>query len=323
MQQSINQENQNLHHLIESLISKAVGSQEQPRYQSAGGWWKAQSETDDAKPVSQQIVHLAFNAPNFSCAFVTAYQFALRTMFPVLPKGANLACLCVSEKNGNSPKAIESSSKNQKIHGEKTFVTCANSIDTLLIIINDQDLPIIDTQNKALRLVQINNVQAIKNPSLSLSLSPYNKDKFLPDIEKGNLLLNDFPMKDAIYWEGDAHQRYSKPFSVLEGLCIRLAMCAHLLKWASVYQWPTVLRADLILQISALANALDCSPQSATTQIIIDSQNRLMEGLIKQIDTISVSNSLFNEHWQRDKICLYMDFRLRSQRLENAWQTLE
>lgn len=325
--------NNNLNELIESLITQAHLSEEQPEYQSAGLWWKKCWQKENLLPQSNlhQLVVLAFQAPNFSCAFVVAYQIALRRMFPQLPLHANLACLCVSEKAGNSPKAIECAIKEQKINGEKTFVTCTAELDTLLIMVDDQDASISLDQNKTpisssknsltktLKLLQINHVSTVKSRSLHLSLSPFNADKFLPDIGKGNLLLNNFPIEQVDELKGDAHPTYSKPFSVLEGLCIRLAMCAHLLKWACVYHWPTSLQADLILQIFALENTLQNSAHSATTQIVIDAQNRLLEKLIPLIDELAEKQPLFKVHWQRDKIALFMDFRLKEKRLNEAW----
>lgn len=311
--------NKNLHSLLQALMLEASRSHEQPSYQSAGLWWQhIWQQNRVAQDKAQQIIELAFKAPNFSCAFVAAYQSALQLMFPQLPATANLACLCVSEKAGNSPKAIDCALKDQKVNGEKTFVTCANAVDTLLVMIDDQT-SVQQHAKKSLRLMQIDKVQTLLGKGLQVSLSEFNAEKFLPDIGKGNLLLRDFPIDQAVLLSGEAHEVYSKPFSVLEGLCIRLSMCAHLLKWACVYQWPKPLQADLLLQLSALTSALQSSAQSALTQVLVDAQHRLMEKLVTDIDSEAEKHPVFKTHWQRDKLCLFMDFRLREKRLSNAW----
>jgi hypothetical protein len=321
----------NISQLLESLISQA--SQEKKTNHvihncDASVWWLEQyPKLPDSHSLSMQLTNLSFLAPNFSCTFIAAYQIALRIMFPEYIYGQNIACLCISEKGRNSPKAIHCTLENGVINGEKSFVTCAQNIQTLLVMLDDKETITSDntitSDKKNLKLAIVTNTQEIMAQKLGLTITLSEPAKFLPEIGKGRLSLNNFPLANAQLIIGDAHDKFSKPFSVIEGLCIRFATCTTLLKWACILNWSEHLKSDLIIQILSLKSCIDDAPLSPITQITIDSQSRAMENIIEQVDSlVTKEDPKLQEHWQRDKVCFYMDFRLRPSRLEKAWVAL-
>src|SRR5690606_25024978 len=117
--------------------------------------------------------------------------------------------------------------------GIKTFVTCAPHVDHLLLMIDLADASGSRSSSfgkKQLRLLRIENVRELeKTGALRIDSSP--PAAFLPDVDKGRLTLRCLPFHpEHLLKEADAHQAYSKPFSVLEGLYIRLAAAASLLR---------------------------------------------------------------------------------------------
>jgi alkylation response protein AidB-like acyl-CoA dehydrogenase len=71
-------------------------------------WWRRHRAIarEHADPIHQAIVG-GFVADRVGWAFASGYQAALRALFPDAP-GDKLCALCVTEADGNSPKAIRS-----------------------------------------------------------------------------------------------------------------------------------------------------------------------------------------------------------------------
>jgi|GEM_PF-3953295 len=362
-----------------SHTTEHIMLEEIKRHNSAGRWWKENIKQFsiessqypylkvEKKVNHHQLIMMAYHAPNFSSAFNTAYQFALRLVFPNL-NDQELACLCVSEKAGNNPKSIESTLYNNKLTGHKSFVTCTKQLDSLFImaktLIKDETSTL--SQNKAgkeaknqnttehhtLRIIKISHIQNLikqQREDFNLSCSAllaktlpkelttnsdmehstkYNKNNtlnvFMTELEKGQLNLKEFDINihNAEVFPENAHSYYSKPFSVAEGLCMRIASLSYVLKCAVVFSWPKPLQADIIFQITALSTLVEQS-KSPMTQIMIDAQDRMLKQNIQQIEELCKHAPVeFQEHWKNNKLWFFMDVKYREKRLINAWQTL-
>ena len=95
--------------------------------ESVADWWPRHRAIarDHADPMHQAIVG-GFVADRVGWAFASGYQAALRALFPDAP--ANRICaLCVTEADGNSPKAIKSSLRESAdgwvLNGDKRWTT--------------------------------------------------------------------------------------------------------------------------------------------------------------------------------------------------------
>lgn len=292
---------------------------------SAGLWWRQNLKSSkDFSHASDKVIFLAFHSENFACAFNVAYQFALRHLFTQQIQDDEIACLCVSEQGGNSPALINTQlvkeQNNYFISGEKTFITCADQVDTLFILFDDKSQ--IKTDNaKTLRVLVISDVRKIiAQQQAGFTLTVAEKSMFVPEIQKGRLKLEHFEVNTSAMLPEEGHQYYSKSFSVLEGLFIRLANVSFLLKWSCYFCWPQSLKADLLAQITVLKQILDGNPLAPQAQILLDAQARMLEQNLTQIETLVLQTpAAFQAHWQRDKIVLFMDAPLRKQRLEKAW----
>ena len=84
----------------------------------------------------QLALHAGFFAPGIGYSFAGGYQSALRALVDKLPAD-KLAALCVTEDNGNHPRAIATTlnrSDNQLIiSGSKKFITGGAQSDILLV----------------------------------------------------------------------------------------------------------------------------------------------------------------------------------------------
>lgn len=325
--------------LIEQLFAQVAQLKHTACLQdsSAGLWWKQNlAQADHFDSDIDKLSYLAFCAPNFSVAFNCGYQFALKRMFaeecPELFVNGSLSCLCISEQGGNSPKAIECLASKTGVNGVKTFVTCASHIDHVLVMLDDQSASDKDTENNSETAVDQKNLKLLKISQLPLLLKEMPEalqidlsapSKFLPDVDKGVLKLNNFPLDKGQLLSKPAHEAYSKPFSVLEGLYIRLASTSMLLKLALVQSWDKTLQSDLIAQITLLTSIIENEANTAFGQVLLDTHVRHMDLLLPQVDELmDKSDAQTREHWQRDKVIFYMDFKLRPKRLQQAWAEL-
>src|SRR6185503_1328372 len=77
--------------------------------ESVKQWWPRHRAiaNEHPDPIHQAIIG-GFVADRVGWAFASGYQAALRALFPDMP-GDRICALCVTEADGNSPKAIKSS----------------------------------------------------------------------------------------------------------------------------------------------------------------------------------------------------------------------
>src|SRR6185436_8579659 len=103
--------------------SQAAASQ----CESVAQWWPRHRAiaAGHPDPIHQAIVG-GFVADRVGWAFASGYQAALHSLFPEAP-GDRICALCVTEAEGNSPKAIKSSLKRNGdgwlLNGAKRWTT--------------------------------------------------------------------------------------------------------------------------------------------------------------------------------------------------------
>ena len=95
--------------------------------EKVGDWWPRHRAiaAEHAQTIHQAIVG-GFVADRVGWAFASGYQAALRALFPDAPAD-RLCALCVTEADGNSPKAIRSSLRQSEnawfLNGAKKWTT--------------------------------------------------------------------------------------------------------------------------------------------------------------------------------------------------------
>jgi hypothetical protein len=88
--------------------------------ESVSQWWTRHRAIarEHVDPIHQAIIG-GFVADRVGWAFASGYQAALRALFPDAPAD-RICALCVTEADGNSPKAIKSSLKKNGEAGSST-----------------------------------------------------------------------------------------------------------------------------------------------------------------------------------------------------------
>ena len=88
------------------------------RCESVADWWPRHRAIAAEHPDTvQQAIVGGFVADRLGWAFASGYQAALRALFPDAPAD-RICALCVTEADGNSPKAIKSIAKGRRLAAE-------------------------------------------------------------------------------------------------------------------------------------------------------------------------------------------------------------
>lgn len=292
--------------------------------ESAGLWWLDNFKLANGfdKDI-EKLMALAFQANNLSSVFNVGYQFAIRAMFgkklPAILQPGCLSCLCVSESGGNSPKAMLCYADQQGLTGVKTFVTCAPQVNHLLVLFDDQREHH-KRDSKTLRIAFIQNARQCEGVTIIES----DPARFLPNLDKGKVIIENLKLDDIHVLAEDAHEAYSKPFSILEGLYIRLACIAYLFKVCLLVNADKTLQSDVFSELSMLATLASADKQTPYYQLLLDAHARRLFVILANVESLlEGQDEDFKSQWNRDKVIFFIDTQLRIKRLEQAWQTID
>ena len=280
---------------------------------------------DFGKPIEKSIIG-GFVADRMAYAFLSGYEFALQKQFPCLPP-EGLAAFCVSEKGGSRPKAMDTvllpnqESDGYILKGQKSFVTCADEAEYLLVAAKS-----ITVDQKG----QANNEDALRpeikvvlveanSPGISVEVS--SAMPFIPELKKGSLVLENVKVSKKSVLSGDGYSDFVKPFSCVEGVYVLAAISVQLLRLAYLFSWPEKIKAQLLSVVATLITLEQGDMCSASTEI-------MMSGLKEQLKLITEASkplwSALPEHHckrlLRDGGMLMMSDKAHLTRLERAWQ---
>ncbi len=270
-----------------------------------------------------------FLSDRLGYAFLSGYEHALQKHFKILPR-QSLAAFCVSEKGGSRPKAMKTflagrgGEEGYLLNGQKSFVTCAEDAEWLLIAaalelqMNHGVDSRVGEHTGERPEIKLALVKA-DAPGLSVTSSP--ELPFIPEIKKGSLTLKNVLVSEENVLCGDGYSDYVKPFSCVEGVYIAAATAAHLFRLACLFDWPHDLQAQTLstlLGLKQLEQGDMCSPAAEI----------MVSGLKAQLKQITeASKPLWTRmplpHQQRlgrDCGMLLMTDKAHLTRLERAWQ---
>lgn len=260
-----------------------------------------------------------FLSDRLAYVFLSGYQAALHATFPMLNPN-KIAAFCVSEQGGNRPKAIQTSMQVEgdryKLDGSKTFVTCAEDADELLVAACDLSMSMTRPHIKILHLPGI-----VKGARIE-------EDKvlpFMPELKRGRLTLDGCICPVSSLLEGDGYADYIKPFSPLEALYVMAAGVSYMVRLARLYAWPEPFIEQCFAVLVSIQGANFSDPEAIENQIFIGGLREQVKALVvltENADCWDDSDAEVHKRWLRDKVMLMMPDRAHGVRLERAWQSL-
>ncbi|MDM4771983.1 acyl-CoA dehydrogenase family protein [Solimonas sp. SE-A11] len=239
-------------HWLETLLT---GPCKAPACPDVASWWPRHlARSRETPDTMTQAILGGYHADRVGWAFASAYQAALRALVPQLPADT-VAALCVTEKDGNSPRAIRSELREGLLNGAKRWATLGPEGQLFLVVARDaevlSDLPV-------LRVLCISADQA------GVQVEAMPPTPFVPEVPHASLCFENVTVADSAVLPGDGYLHYVKPFRTVEDLHVQAAVLAYLVREALRLRWPRGWIERAAAQLLAL-EALATLPSLANT----------------------------------------------------------
>ncbi len=286
---------------------------------SMAAWWERhQSLVARADATIDQAILGGFAADRLGYAFSSGYQAALRRLAPDLP-GDRLASLCVTERGGAHPRAIEArltpENEGFLLSGSKRWATLSDVAGVLLVaaVSGPQD----ERGRPQIRVVRVDaDVPGVQ-------VTPMPATPFTPEILHGEVRLDEVRVAAAALLPGDGYERYIKPFRTIEDLHIQGALFGFLLGTARRHAAPRALLERLAALLATIRALAVSDPGDAGVHVALAGALRTAASLVTEVETIwALAGDPSYALWERDRLLLGSAENARTKRLERAWTRL-
>jgi len=280
-------------------------------------WWPRHRAIAAEHPSTiQQAIVGGFVADRVGWAFASGYQAALRALFPDAP-GDKLCALCVTEADGNSPKAIKSTLKGSaggwELNGAKKWTTLGPEGSLFFVAARDEAA---SNTRPSIRIARVS------SNAPGLKIQPMPDARFVPEVPHAQLQFENTKV-DALL-PGDGYDLYVKPFRTVEDIHVQAAILAYLMREAQRLGWPEHWIERLSALLAALATLSDMPAAHAETHVGLAGALRIAAGLIEETEALWLQSATdpATLRWQRDKALLTIAGKARELRTQRAWDKL-
>jgi len=287
---------------------------EAPAKQTLSGVW-AEYRTGRASGSTpfEAAVRVAATTDRLGFAFAVAYPAALEHMVA----GVDLPCaLCVTEAQGNSPRAIETtlqrSGDRYELRGTKTFVTFGNLAETLLIVAR---LGLKPDGRPDLVVVRIPATRK------GIELQELPATPFVPEVPHTSVRFDAVEVLEGERLPGDGYLDYVKPFRTIEDIHVVGATLGYLLGLARRTRASTALIAELSADLVALQGLRVGPPLDPRVHIALHGVYQRVTRFVGSEDLARILECTPDderERWERDRALLRVASKAREARFERA-----
>lgn len=301
---------------IGSLLRGPVGV---PPCESVAQWWPRHREiADSAGDQFSRAILGGFASDRVGWAFASGYQAALRALFPDAP-GERICALCVTETDGNSPKAIKSTLQKEGatwvLNGAKRWTTLGPDGALFYVAARDEAA---SGDRAAIRLVKIS------SDAQGLTVQNMPPTKFVPEIPHAQLQFENLRLAQGDFLPGDGHADYVKPFRTVEDIYVNAAVLAYLVREARRLAWPREWSERCISNLYCLQTLAAEPPSAPATHV------GLAGALACAAELLTLADGHWNRtpgdaaagRWTRDRALFSVAAKARTARTERAWQSL-
>ena len=301
-----------------AVLDALAQNRDEATWQSLPELWNAYASERAAgrSPFSASVV-VATRADRLGQAFAVGYPAALEHLVP----GVELPCaLCVTEAEGNSPRAIATTLQpiegGYRLDGTKTFVTFGTLAKSLIIVARAGAKP---DGRPDLAVVQI------PAGRRGTSLSELPETPFVPEIVHARLELDGVEVLESERLSGDGYLRYVKPFRTIEDIHVVGAALGYVIGWARRVDASNDLVADLSADLVALGALLATDPLDPKTHVALHGcHRRAMRALHSDEFALLLDRASRDERdrWKRDERLLAIASKARDARFAAALTSL-
>jgi acyl-CoA dehydrogenase len=287
--------------------------------ESVADWWPRHRAiaAGNPDPIHQAIIG-GFVADRVGWAFASGYQAALRALFPDAPAD-RICALCVTEADGNSPKAIKSSlSRNGKgwlLNGAKRWTTLGPEGALFFVAARDEAA---SGERPAIRLARVSS----DSPGLKIRAMP--PTRFVPEVPHAQLQFENLEIGEAEILPGDGYDRYVKPFRTVEDIHVQAAVLSYLMREGQRLSWPQHWLERLSALLAALGKLADMPASEAETHVALAGALAIGAGLIGETEAYweTAADDPAASRWTRDRELLQVAGGIRALRTQRAWEAL-
>ena len=286
---------------------------------SMAAWWeRRQAVVARGGATIDQAILGGFAADRVAYAFASGYQAALRVLAPDLPDD-RLASLCVTERGGGHPRAIETrltpATGGFLLRGSKRWATLSDVAGVLLVAA-------VTGTPDALGRPQIR-VAQIATDAPGVQITPMPPTPFTPEILHCEVRLDDVHVAPDALLAGDGYARTIKPFRTIEDLHIQGAVFGYLLGEARRGGFPRPIVARLAAQLVTLHGLAGGDPSDAAVHVALAGALGNAAPLVADLEASwALAGGPGHALWQRDRLLLGIAESARVKRLERAWARL-
>lgn len=285
--------------------------------ESVADWWPRHRAIAAEHPGTiQQAIVGGFVADRVGWAFASGYQAALHALFPDAP-GDRLCALCVTEAEGNGPKAIKSSLARSddawRLSGSKRWTTLGPEGSLFFVAARDEAA---SSGRAAIKLAKVSS----ESPGLKIQAMP--ATRFVPEVPHAQLEFENVKVDGLL--PGDGYDLYVKPFRTVEDIHVQAAILSYLMREAQRFAWPEHWIERLSALLAALATLSNMPAAHAETHIGLAGALRISAGLIEEADAFWLKSAADPAalRWRRDKELLQVAGKARELRTQRAWENL-
>jgi alkylation response protein AidB-like acyl-CoA dehydrogenase len=285
--------------------------------ESVADWWpRHRSIAAEHASTLQQAIVGGFVADRVGWAFASGYQAALRALFPDAPAD-RICALCVTEADGNGPKAIKSSLQRSGdgwiLNGAKRWTTLGPEGSLFFVAARDEAASADRPSIKVARL-------ASGTPGLTIQSMP--DTRFVPEVPHARLQFDDVRVDSLL--PGDGYDLYVKPFRSVEDIHVQAAVLAYLMREAQRLGWPEHWIERLSALLAALSTLADMPAANAETHVSLAGALAISAGLIEETDAFWLKSAADPAalRWRRDRELLQVAGKARELRTQRAWDKL-
>jgi len=260
-------------------------------------------------------VQVASTVDRLGLAFAAGYSGALQSLLP----DADLPCaLCVTEAEGNHPRAIRATLNPAQagfgyvLNGTKTFVTFGNLAQTLIIAAHAGER---GDGTPELAVVSI----PAERDGVSLQKLP--PIPFVPEIPHARVEFENVSVEARERLDGDGYLGYVKPFRTIEDIHVYGATLAYLLGLVNRTRAPSGLMAELVAAIVTLDRLRESAPLDPIVHIAFHGVSQNLDRLFSSDVFASIWDAApaeERERWERDRKLLRVASTAREARFRKA-----
>jgi acyl-CoA dehydrogenase len=287
--------------------------------ESVAQWWPRHREIclSGKDPMSRAIAG-GFAADRVGWAFASGYQAALHALFPGAPDD-RICALCVTEAEGNSPKAIKSSLRKvgntYVLNGSKRWTTLGPDGSLFFVAARDEAA---SGDRAAIKIIKVSSGA----PGLTIQAMP--QTRFVPEVPHAQLEFKDLRIPESEILPGDGYTNYVKTFRTVEDIYVNAAILGYLLREARRLAWPEHWIESCISVLLLLEKLAGENPNSPITHLALAGALAISAGLTgeAEISWEATAPDPAAQRWQRDRELLKVAGGLRAQRTARAWEIL-